>query len=129
MHARKETFTRPSAVSTCGGGKLIREGVHVSRKRVARLMREASLKAKGRRKYRATTDSNHALPVAPNLLARDFHVERPDALCVSDITYIWTRQGWMYLAVILDGDGYVVVLTSPDGEAADRELPAPGRLD
>jgi putative transposase len=82
--------------------QLAREGVRVSRKRVARLMREAGLKAKGRRKYKATTDSNHALPVAPNLLARDFHVERPDAVWVSDITYIWTRQGWMYLAVILD---------------------------
>jgi transposase InsO family protein len=82
--------------------QLRRDGVHVSRKRVARLMREAGLRAKGRRKYKATTDSNHAQPVAPNLLQRDFHAERPDAVWVSDITYIWTRQGWMYLAVILD---------------------------
>ena len=82
--------------------QLRREGVRVSRKRVARLMREAGLRAKGRRKYKATTDSNHAQPVAPNLLQRDFHAERPDAVWVSDITYIWTRQGWMYLAVILD---------------------------
>jgi putative transposase len=83
-------------------GQLAREGIAVSRKRVARLMREAGLKAKGRRKYKATTDSEHALPIAPNLLERDFHAERPDAAWVSDITYIWTRQGWMYLAVILD---------------------------
>lgn len=82
--------------------ELAREGTRVSRKRVARLMREAGLKAKGRRKYKATTDSNHSLPVAPNLLHRDFHAERPDTVWVSDITYIWTRQGWMYLAVILD---------------------------
>ena len=82
--------------------ELAREGVHVSRKRVARLMREAGLQAKGRRKYKPTTDSDHALPVAPNLLKRDFHTERPDDAWVSDITYIWTRQGWMYLAVILD---------------------------
>jgi putative transposase len=82
--------------------QLAREGLRVSRKRVARLMREAGLQAKGRRKYKATTDSNHALPVAPNLLARDFHTARPDAVWVSDITYIWTRQGWMYLAVSLD---------------------------
>jgi transposase InsO family protein len=82
--------------------QLTREGVCVSRKRVARLMCEAGLRAKGRRKYKATTDSNHALPVAPNLLERDFHADRPDAVWVSDITYIWTRQGWMYLAVILD---------------------------
>jgi putative transposase len=82
--------------------QLAREGVCVSRKRVARLMREAGLRAKGRRKYKATTDSNHALPVAPNLLKRNFHAEQPDSVWVSDITYIWTRQGWMYLAVILD---------------------------
>jgi transposase InsO family protein len=65
-------------------------------------MREAGLRAKGRRKYKATTDSNHALPVAPNLLDRDFQASRPNTVWVSDITYIWTRQGWMYLAVILD---------------------------
>jgi transposase InsO family protein len=82
--------------------ELAREGVSVSRKRVARLMREAGLKAKGMKKYKPTTDSNHALPVAPNLLQRDFQTERPDAAWVSDITYIWTRQGWMYLAAILD---------------------------
>jgi len=82
--------------------QLAREGMRVSRKRVARLMREADLRAKGRRKYKATTDSNHALPIAPNLLERNFHAEQPDSVWVSDITYIWTRQGWMYLAVILD---------------------------
>jgi transposase InsO family protein len=82
--------------------QLAREGMRVSRKRVARLMREAGLRAKGRRKYKATTDSNHALPVAPNLLERNFHAEQPDSVWVSDITYIWTRQGWMYLAVVLD---------------------------
>jgi transposase InsO family protein len=83
-------------------GELVREGFSVSRKRVARLMREAGLRAKGRRKYKPTTDSGHSLPVAPNLLERDFHTERPDAAWVSDITYIWTREGWMYLAAILD---------------------------
>lgn len=82
--------------------ELAGEGIGVSRKRVARLMREAGLKAKGKRKYKPTTDSNHALPVAPNLLQRDFHTDRPDAVWVSDITYIWTRHGWMYLAAILD---------------------------
>jgi putative transposase len=78
------------------------EGVSISRKRVARLMREAGLKAKGRRKYKPTTDSNHSLPVVPNLLQRDFRAERPDMAWVSDITYLWTREGWMYLAVIVD---------------------------
>ncbi len=82
--------------------ELAKQGISVSRKRVSRLMREAGLRAKGRRKYKATTDSNHPLPVAPNLLKQDFSVDRPDAVWVSDITYIWTRQGWMYLAAILD---------------------------
>jgi putative transposase len=82
--------------------ELAREGVSVSRKRIARLMREAGLRAKGRRKYKPTTDSNHTLPVAPNLLQRDFHADRPNTAWVSDITYIWTREGWMYLAAILD---------------------------
>jgi putative transposase len=82
--------------------ELARLGVGVSRKRVGRLMREAGLRAKGRRKYKHTTDSNHTLPVAPNLLKRDFHAERPNTAWVSDITYIWTREGWMYLAAILD---------------------------
>jgi transposase InsO family protein len=82
--------------------ELAREGLAASRKRIARLMREAGLKAKGRRKYKATTDSEHSLPVAPNLLERDFHAEQPDTVWVSDITYIWTLQGWMYLAVIID---------------------------
>jgi transposase InsO family protein len=81
---------------------LAKQGVNVSRKRVARLMRDAGLRAKSRRKYKATTDSNHALPVAPNLLEQNFSADRLDAVWVSDITYVWTRQGWMYLAVILD---------------------------
>lgn len=83
-------------------GRLAREGVLVSRKRVARLMREAGLRAKGARKYKATTDSKHALPVAPNLLERRFDVDQPNVAWVSDITYLWTRQGWMYLAVVID---------------------------
>lgn len=82
--------------------ELAREGIKSSRKRVARLMREAGLRAKGRRKYKATTDSDHVLPVAPNRLKRDFHAEQPNMVWVSDITYIATREGWMYLAAILD---------------------------
>jgi putative transposase len=82
--------------------RLAKQGVRVSRKRVARLMREAGLRAKGARKYKATTDSRHALPVAPNLLERRFSADEPNVAWVSDITYLWTRQGWMYLAVIID---------------------------
>lgn len=83
-------------------GELAKEGARVSRKRVARLMRESGLRAKTARKYKATTDSNHALPVAPNLLERRFDVAAPNTAWVSDITYLWTRQGWLYLAVIVD---------------------------
>jgi transposase InsO family protein len=82
--------------------ELAKAGFRVSRKRVARLMRENGLRAKSRRKFKATTDSNHALPVAPNLLEQRFDVDRPNAVWVSDITYLRTRQGWMYLAVIID---------------------------
>lgn len=83
-------------------GELAKAGVNVSRKRVARLMREAGIRAKGARKYKATTDSRHTLPVAPNLLEQQFTVEARNEVWVSDITYLWTRQGWMYLAVIID---------------------------
>jgi transposase InsO family protein len=82
--------------------ELAKKGIAVSRKRVARLMREGGLQAKSARKYKATTDSNHKLPIAPNLLERRFDVERPNAAWVSDITYLWTQQGWMYLAVVID---------------------------
>jgi putative transposase len=82
--------------------ELAKEGARVSRKRVARLMRESGIRAKTARKYKATTDSNHALPIAPNLLKRRFDVAAPNTAWVSDITYLWTRQGWLYLAVIID---------------------------
>lgn len=81
---------------------LAKKGTRVSRKRVARLMRELGIRAKSARKYKATTDSNHRLPVAPNLLERRFETAAPNRVWVSDITYLWTRQGWMYLAVIID---------------------------
>lgn len=70
--------------------------------RVAERMRTLGLKAKGKRKYKATTQSNHDLPVAPNILAQHFEAEAPNQKWVSDITYIWTEEGWLYLAVVLD---------------------------
>ena len=72
------------------------------RKRVARLMRELGLEGRRKRRFRATTDSQHRFPVAPNVLMRDFDVEAPNTAWVTDITYIATREGWLYLAVILD---------------------------
>jgi transposase InsO family protein len=77
-------------------------GERVGRKRVARLMREKKLAARTRRRFRATTDSRHSFPVAPNVLERDFTATAPNEAWVTDITFLWTRQGWLYLAVILD---------------------------
>lgn len=77
-------------------------GLTTSRKRVARLMRTASIRAKTARKFKATTDSTHGRPVALNYLARNFKALAPNRAWVSDITYLWTKQGWLYLAVIID---------------------------
>jgi transposase InsO family protein len=77
-------------------------GEKVSRKRVARLMREGGVAGRMRRRFRATTDSDHAFPIAPNVLARDFTAAAPNAVWVTDITAIPTYQGWLYLAAILD---------------------------
>jgi transposase InsO family protein len=77
-------------------------GRRVSKNRVARRMRDAGLRSKVRRKYRVTTDSKHHFPVAPNLLERNFTTKLPDTVWVSDITYLATRTGWLYLTVIID---------------------------
>lgn len=77
-------------------------GFRVSRKRVARLMTELGLASRRKRRYKATTDSNHALPVAENVLDRKFEVDAPNVAWVTDITYVWTSEGWLYLAAILD---------------------------
>ena len=81
---------------------LAASGEHVGRKRVARLMKDRGLASKRRRKYRTTTDSNHPDPVAPNLLSRDFTVAEPNEAWVGDVTAIWTWEGWLFLAVLLD---------------------------
>jgi putative transposase len=77
-------------------------GHRTSRKRVARLMRQRGLAGRRRRRFRATTDSRHTLPVAPNVLDRQCVQPAPDVAWVTDITYILTGEGWLYLAVILD---------------------------
>jgi putative transposase len=77
-------------------------GFNVSRKRVARLMGELGLQSRRKRRFKATTDSNHALPVAENVLDRKFEVDAPNIAWVTDITYVWTSEGWLYLAAILD---------------------------
>ncbi len=78
------------------------KGLEVSRKRVARLMRELGIKSRRKRRFKATTDSGHQLPVADNILDRKFEVDAPDVAWVTDITYVWTDEGWLYLAAILD---------------------------
>ena len=82
--------------------ELRERGWTVSRKRVAKRMRTLGLRARAARKYRATTRSKHNLPVAPNRLGQDFTAKVPNRVWVSDITYIWTEEGWLYLAAVLD---------------------------
>jgi transposase InsO family protein len=77
-------------------------GRRVSKNRVARRMRKAGLRSKLRRKFRVTTNSKHHFAVSPNLLERNFTQQAPDKVWVSDITYLATRTGWLYLTVIID---------------------------
>jgi len=81
---------------------LAREGLKVSRRRIGRLMKAMDLACKNKRQFRVTTDSKHSLPIAGNVLNREFTVSKPDRCYVGDITYIKTDQGWLYLAVVID---------------------------
>ena len=78
------------------------EGWTVSRRRVAKRLRVLGLRAKAARKYKATTQSKHSLPVAPNRLEQNFTAPAPNRAWVADLTYLWTDEGWLYLAVVLD---------------------------
>jgi transposase InsO family protein len=82
--------------------ELIRRNYNISRPRVARLMRKENIRSVVKKKYVVTTDSKHKYPVAPNVLKRNFTVEAPRKVWVSDITYISTQQGWVYLTVVID---------------------------
>ena len=82
--------------------ELRERGQRTARKRVARLMRAAGLCARERRRFRSTTDSKHGMATKDNLLARRFAAPAPNSGWVTDITYLWTLEGWLYLAVILD---------------------------
>ena len=82
--------------------ELRERGQRTARKRVARLMRAAGLCARERRRFRCTTDARHGMAIKSNLLARRFAVPAPNCGWVTDITYLWTMEGWLYLAVILD---------------------------
>jgi putative transposase len=77
-------------------------GEPCGRTKAASLMKEASIEAKQKKRFKVTTNSEHKLPVAPNLLERNFTADEPNRVYVGDITYIWTREGWLYLAIVLD---------------------------
>ena len=80
----------------------IKHGINISRKKMAKLMRENHLNARRRRKFVPTTDSKHSLPVCENILNREFYAEKPGQKWVSDITYLRTLNGWIYLTVVID---------------------------
>lgn len=82
--------------------ELLARGIRVGKDRVRRLMQRHGIKARGKRKFVVTTDSKHDLPIAPNLLARDFAPEAPNRAWSSDITYIATDEGWLYLTAVID---------------------------
>jgi len=82
--------------------ELVEDGEPISRTRVGRLMKQQGLESKSKRKFKATTNSNHGRPVAPNLLDREFLVDQPDTVYAGDITYIQKDEGWLYLAVLID---------------------------
>ena len=77
-------------------------GFSAGDERVERLMRENDIRARHKRRFKVTTDSKHKLPVAPNLLDRNFTPAAPNQVWTSDITYLWTEEGWLYLAIVLD---------------------------
>lgn len=89
-----------------GSPRMVRElrdrGFPASKERVERLMRENDIRARHKRRYKVTTDSKHNLPIAPNLLDRNFNPAAPNQVWTSDITYLWTDEGWLYLAIVLD---------------------------
>lgn len=89
-----------------GSPRMVRElrarDYPASKGRVERLMQKNGIKAKHKRRFKVTTDSKHNLPVAPNLLERNFTPAAPNQVWTSDITYLWTDEGWLYLAIVLD---------------------------
>ena len=101
--------------------QLVADGESCSVNRVARLMRKCGIKARRKRKYRLTTDSKHDFPVAGNLLDRDFYSAGPNQVWASDVTYIWTLEGWLYLAAVIDLHSRTVVGWSMS-ERLDRSL-------
>ena len=94
------------SLGSCGRPRMTEElkeiGLNVGHRRVGRLMRQNGISVVRTRKHKVTTDSNHKFNIAPNLLDRDFGAEKPTQKWAGDISCVWTREGWLYLAVILD---------------------------
>jgi len=111
--------------SAYGSPRVVRalreQGQHVGKKRVERLMRREGIVGRKRKKFCITTDSRHADPIAPNILHRDFASALPNAAWVTDVTYVSTHEGWLYLAVILDLCSRRVVGWAASGNN-DRQL-------
>ena len=82
--------------------ELLARGIRVGKERVRKLMQLHGIRAKGKRRFKVTTDSRHDLPIAPNVLDRQFDVAEPDKVWAGDITYIATDEGWLFLAVVID---------------------------
>jgi putative transposase len=131
VHAEsKQAYGSPRITEELKG-----RGIPVSRDRVRRLMQAYGIRARHKRRYKATTDSKHTLPVAPNLLSRQFETVAPDQVWTADITYIPTREGWLYLAVVMDLYTRMIVGWSMDSRmtralcmARFRRKPQPGLL-
>jgi putative transposase len=115
-HSSRKTYGSPRIFV-----QLKAMGWHVSKSRVERLMKLHEIKAKTHRKFRATTNSKHDHPLSENTLKRCFKVDAPNRVWASDITYVWTREGWLYLAVTLDLFSRKVVGWSM-GERMTKEL-------
>ena len=116
-----ESYGRPRMTE-----ELQEPGVKVGHRRVGRLMRDNGIKTIRTQKYRATTDSNHAFNIAPNLLDQNFSAIGPNQKWAGDISYIWTSEGWLYLAVILDLYSRRVIGWAPLGHPA-QTLPGRGQ--
>jgi putative transposase len=92
--------------SSYGSRRIVKQlqadGRQIGRYRVRRIMRQLGLKAKTPKRFKLTTDSKHSLPVAPNILDRRFDVQTPNTVWTADISYVWTYEGWLYLAIVMD---------------------------
>jgi len=97
---------------SCGSRKItqvLKRSRVINHKRVERICKQEGIRSKLTKKYKATTNSNHTPPVAENLLNREFYPTKPNEKLVSDITYVWTSEGWLYVAAIMDLYGQKII--------------------